>query len=112
LDNVAQELEKTKSAFKLIISHEKYLDILPYRASKGAAVKYIAWKWQLENNQIITAGDSGNDSDMLTKPFKAIVVANHEESLNSLKKDKNVYFTKEKHAKGVIEALKHYAVIK
>ncbi len=112
LVKVTQELEKTKSAFKLIISHEKYLDILPYRASKGSAVKYIAWKWQLGNNQIITAGDSGNDSDMLTKPFKAIVVANHEESLNSLKKDKNVYFAKEKYAKGVIEALKHYAIIK
>jgi sucrose-phosphate synthase len=108
---VTKELEKTKSAFNLVVSHENFLDILPYRASKGSAIKYIAWKWNIEGNKVITAGDSGNDIDMLKKPFKGIVVANHEKSLDKLKDAKNIYFTERSNAHGVIEGLKKLKVI-
>ncbi len=108
---VTKALEKTKSAYNLVVSHENFLDILPYRASKGSAVKYIAWKWNIEGSRVITAGDSGNDIDMLKRPFKGIVVANHEKSLDKLKDAKNIYFTERSNAHGVIEGLKKLKVI-
>ena len=77
MERVGEALERTKSSWHLVLSHDRYLDILPYRASKGTAVKYIAWKWHIDPMKVITAGDSGNDADMLIKPMKGIVVANH-----------------------------------
>jgi sucrose-phosphate synthase len=108
---ISDALHEAKCPHHAIISHETYLDILPYRADKGAAVKYISWKWNINPKSIITAGDSGNDADMLSSPFKGIVVANHESSLDSLKRKRNIYFAKEKHAFGIIEGLKKHSII-
>ncbi|NCB01369.1 MAG: HAD-IIB family hydrolase [Spirochaetia bacterium] len=100
-----------KCPHNAIFSHESYLDILPYRANKGLALKYIAWKWKLNPSTIISAGDSGNDKDMLIKPFKGIVVANYEQSLLDGIQKKHIYIAKEPHARGLIEGLKHYKVL-
>ncbi|MDX9810667.1 MAG: HAD-IIB family hydrolase, partial [Sphaerochaetaceae bacterium] len=95
----------------IILSHDQFFDILPYRASKGTAVQYVAWKWHIDIKSVITAGDSGNDADMLVKPMKGIVVANHESALDRLKKHRNLYFAEHPSAKGVIEGLRHFNVI-
>ncbi len=99
-------LIKAKCPHNAIYSHESFLDILPYRAHKGAAIKYLAWKWDIQPQQIITAGDSGNDAGMLVAPFCSIVVENHEESLKTLKKRKNLYYSSSPHALGLVEGLK------
>jgi sucrose-phosphate synthase len=59
---------------------------------------------------VITAGDSGNDADMLIKPLKGIVVNNHEESLETLRKQKHIYFAEHSYAGGVIEGLRKFKV--
>lgn len=111
MESVREALDQTKSSWHIVLSHNRYLDILPYRASKGTAVKYIAWKWHIDLKAVITAGDSGNDADMLIKPLKGIVVANHEETLDNLKKQKNIYFAERSYAGGVIEGLRKFKVI-
>ncbi len=110
-DRIRAALDEHRCVYHLVFSHDSLLDILPYRASKGNAVKYIGWKWQIPVNSIITAGDSGNDADMLSGPMKAVVVANHESSLGELKQAKKVYFAKRGYAGGIIDGLKHYRVI-
>lgn len=101
-------LSKAKCPHNAIYSHETYLDILPYRAHKGAAIKYLAWKWNLGPHQIITAGDSGNDAGMLVAPFNSVVVGNHEESLKALKKRRNLYFAQAEHGHGLVEGLQKH----
>ena len=108
---VKDALTVAKCPHNAIFSHDSYLDILPYRANKGLALKYIAWKWNLTPNTIISAGDSGNDRDMLISPFKGIVVANHEESLKDVIKKKNIYLSSASYAQGLIEGLIHHKVI-
>ncbi|WP_422477742.1 HAD-IIB family hydrolase [Pleomorphochaeta sp. DL1XJH-081] len=110
MEEIRRALESTKSSWHIVLSHNRYLDILPYRASKGTAVKYIAWKWHIDLKSVITAGDSGNDADMLIKPLKGIVVNNHEESLETLRKQKHIYFAEHSYAGGVIEGLRKFKV--
>lgn len=110
LIRIRQALSETGSAWHMVFSHDCYLDILPYRASKGNAVKYIAWKWRINLGSVITAGDSQNDADMLVKPMKGIVVANHEQSLESLRKVRNIYFAKKASAAGIIEGLRKFGL--
>lgn len=111
MERVGEALERTKSSWHLVLSHDRYLDILPYRASKGTAVKYIAWKWHIDPMKVITAGDSGNDADMLIKPMKGIVVANHESALENLRSSRRIFFSKESFAAGIIDGLRRFKVI-
>ncbi|MBN2292088.1 MAG: HAD-IIB family hydrolase [Pirellulales bacterium] len=105
-------LAKARAAYKLVFSHGTFIDILPHRASKGKAVRYLSGKWNIPLEKIATAGDSGNDSDMLVGQTAGIVVANHTEELEYLRKSKThrVYFTEAAHAGGIIEGLQYYGL--
>jgi sucrose-phosphate synthase len=101
-------LSDKKLSYHLIFSHGSYIDILPYRAGKGKAIRYLANKWNIPAKKIITAGNSGNDADMLTGMLNGIVVGNHTEELNRLEKSSRVYFSSQDYADGILDGLKHY----
>jgi len=82
--------------------------LLPFRAGKGNAVRYLSYKWKVPLEQFITAGNSGNDKDMLTGKTKGIVVANYSPELEELKDNKFIYFTKQPLSKGVLEGIHFY----
>ena len=105
-------LAKARAAYKLVFSHGTFIDILPHRASKGKAVRHLSGKWNIPLEKIATAGDSGNDRDMLIGQTAGIVVANHTEELVSLRKSKThrVYFAEAAHAGGIIEGLKYFGL--
>ncbi|RFU96012.1 HAD-IIB family hydrolase [Sphaerochaeta halotolerans] len=111
MERIRTALSEARSMQHLVLSHDTYLDILPYRASKGDAIHYIAWKWGIEASRVLTAGDSGNDRDMFSNPLRSIIVANHEESLNTIRKSKRVFFATKDSAAGVLEGLRHFKVI-
>lgn len=52
------------------------LDILPAHATKLHAVEYLRTSLELTFEQVVYAGDSGNDIEPLTSGYKAIVVHN------------------------------------
>lgn len=107
--NLYKLLDDKKLGAKILLTENKYLDLLPIRASKGQAVRYLSYKWKMPLENIITAGNSGNDRDMLTGKTKAIVVANYSEELEDLKKNKLVYFAERALSEGVLEGILHYA---
>ena len=104
-------LTQNKCRYNLIYSHDKFLDILPHRASKGKAVRYLIYKWGLDPKSIVVGGDSGNDEEMLLTPTLGIVVANHTAELDILKNRKNIYFSKQKYASGILDGLAHYQFV-
>jgi sucrose-phosphate synthase len=102
-------LSEKRLAYHLIFSHGSYIDILPYRAGKGKAIRYLSNKWNIPAKKIITAGNSGNDADMLNGVLNGIVVGNHTPELERLKKSSNVYFSPEYYADGVLDGLQHFS---
>ncbi|MGI6433734.1 MAG: HAD-IIB family hydrolase [Sphaerochaetaceae bacterium] len=110
LARITKALTDEGIAFNLIFSHEHYLDVIPQRSSKGAALAYIAKRWNLDPSSIVTAGDSGNDADMLVHPFKSIVVANHEHVLKTIPQHPSLYYAQNHFAAGVLEGLKEFKV--
>jgi sucrose-phosphate synthase len=93
---------------KLIYSHQAYLDVLPVRASKGQAVRYLAYKWGLPLRAFLVAGDSGNDEEMLLGDTLGVVVANHSPELAGLRGREQIYFARAGHAAGILEGMAHY----
>jgi HAD superfamily hydrolase (TIGR01484 family) len=52
------------------------IDIVPRRANKLAAIRFLMKTEQIDESQVLFAGDSGNDLDALTSGLKAILVHN------------------------------------
>jgi len=105
-------LGKAKAAYSLIFSHGSFIDILAHRASKGKAVRYISTKWNIPLERIATAGDSGNDRDMLTGQTAGIIVGNYAPELESLQRSSaRIYFAEAHHADGIIEGLRHFGIV-
>jgi sucrose-phosphate synthase len=94
----------------LVLSGGRDLDILPLHASKGQAVRYLAFRWGIPLDHFITAGDSGNDRDMLVGDMLGIVVGNHGPELAPLRGRSRVYFANRPHAWGILEGIRHYQV--
>lgn len=93
---------------RLIYSHQAYLDVLPIRASKGHAIRYLAYKWGLPLRNFLVAGDSGNDEEMIVGDTLGIVVGNHSPELEGLRGMEQIYFAEGHAAAGILEGLKHY----
>ena len=96
---------------RVIYSHERYLDLLPVRASKGLAVRYVADKWGIPLEQVLVAGDSGNDEDMLRGRLLGVIVGNHQPELESLRGYQRIYFADATHARGILEGVEYFDLL-
>lgn len=105
MSNLYKFLDDHKLRARVLLTENRYLDLLPFRASKGSAIRYLSYKWKMPLEHFITAGNSGNDRDMLNGKTKAIVVANYSPELEELKKNKSIYFTRHPMATGVLEGI-------
>ena len=105
---IHERLLSNKCRYNLIYSHGQYLDILPYRASKGKAIRYLSYKWLIPLRNFLISGDSGNDEEMLRGEPKGVVVGNYSEELEALRGSRRIYFADTPCAGGILEGLKHY----
>lgn len=111
LAQVYHHLQKQKLRCEVIFSHGQFLDIIPYRASKGRAIRYIRYKWNITHENVMVAGDSGNDEDMLRGKTYGVVVSNHSNELEHLKGARRIFFSKHDYAGGIIDGLIHYKLL-
>jgi sucrose-phosphate synthase len=96
----------------IIISHGEFIDIMPKRASKGNAIKFLCHKWAIPLSSVIAAGDSGNDVDMFRSSVKGIIVGNRSIELAQYVTTKSIYVAKSSASEGILEGLKHYKIIR
>lgn len=111
LEDVKKHLNQKKLKCHIIYSHGQFLDILPYRASKGKAINYLKYKYEFPSSKVMVAGDSGNDEDMIRGNNYGLVVANHSEELEHLRGQNRVLFSNKKYASGIIDGLTQYGFI-
>ncbi len=111
LDEIHRKLTEEKLSCRVIHSHGQFLDILPKRASKGKAIKYLKYKYEFPSIKVMVAGDSGNDEDMIRGRNNGLVVANHSEELAKLRGKDRVFFSSKMYAAGIIDGLLHYGFI-
>lgn len=109
LDDIKRLLHREEQSVHAQLAFGQFLDILPLRASKGMALRYVADRWQLPLERIFVAGGSGADEDMMRGNTLAAVVANrHHEELSQLEDTSHIYFAKAAFAEGILEALAFY----
>ena len=109
IEQINSLLHKEEQSVHIQMAFGQYLDILPIRASKGLALRYVADRWQIPLEKIFVAGGSGADEDMMRGNTLAAVVANrHHEELSQLVDIERVYFASKPFASGILESLEYY----
>lgn len=109
LGEITSLLRKNDQTVNCMLSFGQFLDIVPVRASKGAALRWFCESWNIPLEQVLAAGGSGTDEDMMRGNTLAVVVANrHDEELSALTDIESVYFAKQAYAAGILEAIEHY----
>ncbi len=83
-----ERLQGLGIAYSLISSHDEVddvhlVDVLPQRATKLGAIRFLMAELGLPREQMIFAGDSGNDLPVLTSGLAAILVANAAEDVRT-----------------------------
>ena len=97
----------------LVFSSQRDLDVLPGAADKGRALSWLCERLNLQQKDVVVAGDTGNDASMFLVPdVKGIVVENAlPELLEALVGLQQIYRAAQPLADGVIEGLQHYQVL-
>jgi len=136
LSNDAQQLEEKIAGFlddrgmaaNVIWSRDDaaqcgLLDILPRRANKLEAIRFLMEEERIDESRVVFAGDSGNDLDVLTSGLQAILVNNADddvrrtalEKLSRIGRTDRLYPAKGgwgqmngNYAAGVIEGVVHF----
>lgn len=108
VEQISQHLRAHGLHAQVIYSHHEFLDILPIRASKGHAIRYLSYKWGLPLANFLVSGDSGNDIEMLVGDTMGVVVGNYSEDLRHLKGVPRIYFAQARYAYGILEGMQHY----
>jgi sucrose-phosphate synthase len=108
-EDIVARLRQAEIAANVLISFGQFLDIVPSRASKGQALRYVAQRLDIPLERILVAGGSGADEDMMRGNTLAVVVANrHKEELSDLSDIPRILFARKAHAAGILEAAEHY----
>jgi sucrose-phosphate synthase len=105
---VRKRLKDRRLDANLIYSHGEFLDVLPKPASKGRAVTFLTNRWGYVLDDVLVAGDSGNDTDMLTCGARAVVVGNFSPELRSLAGREGVVFAGAPYARGILEGIERH----
>lgn len=98
------------------IAQTGLVDIIPANATKQHAVDYVRDSLGLRMDQVVYAGDSGNDLEPLTCGYKAILVHNALPSVVTEVKQQalakgvveNVYYAQGDYVAGILEGLHEF----
>ena len=122
---VQSRLDEAKAKVKLVSSYDPVakrglLDLLPAGVAKDFAVRYLHDHTGIDEEHLIYAGDSGNDRAAMLTGYRVIVVGNADAALKrdlaaeSMARgiDERLYFATHPYARGVLEGLRHFGLLK
>jgi len=107
LVEIAERLRRAGITADIVYSSDRDLDVLPAGVSKGHAVARVAELYEVDRNDVIVAGDTGNDRTMFEQGYRGIVVANATSALKALAGEL-IYHARGCYAAGVLEGLEHW----
>jgi mannosylfructose-6-phosphate phosphatase len=107
IEHLARQIAAADQQVTIVYSSNRDLDILPADTHKGAAVAFLARRWNVDGKRVIVAGDSGNDASMFRVGYRGIVVGNARPELRALTAQ-HIYHATAPFAAGVLEGLDYW----
>ena len=112
VDEIAGRLFQEDQAVNVIRSHGRFLNVVPIRASKGLALRYLAGRFGIALERVLAIGSSAADEDMLRgNTLAAVVGGRGQRELGGLAEIPDVYFAEAPYAAGIVEAIEHFGFL-
>ena len=85
-----------------------FLDVLPQRASRSEAIRFLAQSWQLPLEQVLVVASQQGDGELLDGLPATVVPADHDPCLLGQRTQQRVYVSKRPSLGAVLDGLSHY----
>ena len=108
---IRRRLREAGLRANVVFSLGMYVDIIPVRGGSDHSIRHLLFKWAFAPEQVLIAGDSGNDEGMLKGRTLGVVVGNYSKELERLRGWPRVYFADSAHARGIIEGIQYYGFL-
>jgi len=111
---IIRRVQPASDRYQAVWSSGRDLDILPAASGKGKAIEFLIKLREMSSDQVIVAGDSGNDATMFEHFRRGVVVANAQPELLRVAEQMNhdrVFVASLPYAAGVEEGLEFYGVL-
>lgn len=96
----------------VIYSADRFVDVLAKGVNKGSSLTRLVNHLQIDDNDVLVAGDTLNDLAMYQCGFKGVVVGEAEEKLvKATRHFKNVYCAEYPGAGGILMGMQHFGFI-
>jgi hydroxymethylpyrimidine pyrophosphatase-like HAD family hydrolase len=121
VDALLRKLERSLKTIWSVdpITGQGLLDVLPQGVAKHTALAYLRERGGYDRDEVVYAGDSGNDFDALLSGHPSIVVANAANTLKETLREEGatrrmldrIYFADRPYAAGVLEGCRHFGAL-
>lgn len=112
LDDLELRLRRAGVVATVIYSCRYFLDVVPLAGGKGPALTWLCDRLGIALDQVLVAGDTGNDASMFALPgVRGIVVENALPELLAATIGIRTYLARTPMADGVLEGLRHFGVL-
>ena len=83
-----------------------YLDVVPLRASRAEAIRFLTLRWDLSLEQVIIVASQQGDAELIKGLTTNIVPFDHDSSLDSFRSQQRVYFSDTQNS--IVDGLKYF----
>tara|TARA_B100000214_G_scaffold197575_1_gene143005 strand:- start:75 stop:359 length:285 start_codon:yes stop_codon:yes gene_type:complete len=87
-----------------------YLDVVPLRASRPEAIRFLTLRWGLPLEKVLVVASQQGDDELMRGLTPTVIPFEHDPSLDGLRSQQRVFFSDNKD--GVIDGLKHFRFCK
>jgi len=87
-----------------------YLDVVPLRASRAEAIRFLTLRWGLPLEKVLIVASQQGDAELITGLTTTVVPFDHDSSLDGLRSQQRVFFSDAQN--GVDGGLKHFRFFK
>ena len=105
---VRQRLRQRDQAARPSLRCHWFLDVMPLRASRSEAIRYLSLRWGLPLDRILVVASEQGDGELVRGLPATVVLAEHDPSLDSFRHQSRVYYASRQSVSGVLEGLQHY----
>ncbi len=89
-----------------------YLDVVPLRASRGEAIRFLTLRWGLSLEKVFVVATQQGDSELIRGMISSVIPLDHDSSLDGLRSQQRAYFSDDQDSSGVLAGLKHFRFFK
>ena len=108
---VRKRLRQSKCSASPHLRCHWYLDIVPLRASRSEAIRFLTLRWGLTLDQVLVVASEQGDGELIKGLTTAVVPVEHDPSLEALRSQQRVFFSSVER-EGIVDGLKHFRFLK